>query len=1030
MNKRLLLCLLVLLPGLAFSQIGVKTDDIDNIVGIQMKKSGIPGVAVVVYSAGRQIYKKEFGVADIGLNKKVDDSTVFELGSNSKAFTALGILYLQKSGLLSLDDRVTRYLPWWYGIYRGEKITDVTIRQLLHHRSGIPFSSIELIREGRGKGELEGTIRKTAGIRLNRRPGTGFEYATINYDVLGLIVEKVTQRSYDEFMNREILGSLGLKNTIAGRDSGGANRAKGYKWDFLSVREYRAPVFTANTPAGYIYSDINDVGKWLGKNINTSGSGLFDSLIQQGHERDDAVQIDNDNSFYGGGWLVKEGGFRRVVHSGANPNFSSFIGFDQATGNGVAILANLNSKYTEDLGIYLLDRLEGLPARSRRVDDIYKGADLVSLIVMGFSVLLILATLFFSVIRCRHLIRNKIKLDVNEYFRAPGSMLLSIVLILFIGYGLYNIPKVLYDNVSWQFLMVWAPFSLWITVRVFFGAIIVFFAYFAATVPFNNSVKDHIFSLVVLSVLSGLGNGLVIFSINSAFSAVEHTWSNYAVYFLLGLVLYLLTQRIVRMRLITVSNNVIYEKRGEISRVLLLAPYEKIEAIPPGEITAVLNNDSVAISRLPIVLVDLISSVVTILFCLIYLSFVNLYAFLGSLIVLGIAIMLYVKVGKSARKFWERNRTIQSAYIQFVLDLTRGLKELKVSRRKGADFIQDMDRNSDAYRRTNATGSVKFANLFIFGELLFTMVVGSVVFLLPLYIADAVESDIRNFVFVFLYITGPVNGVLHAFPDLLQIRISVKRINDLKKTVFKHWSENASRMSGAPGGDDFEAMELKNVEYEYSGGETDRNFRVGPVSCKFNQGEITFIVGGNGSGKSTLAKLMAGLYTPCKGVIILNGRKIEKELLSEYYSVIFSDYHLFDKLYGINLAGQKEKIDEKLTLLKLYDKVAIKDGAFSTSKLSSGQRKRLALLVSYLEDKSICLFDEWASDQDPEFRRFFYETLLLDLKRMNKCIVVATHDDRYFGIADKIIKLDFGKVVEASDPGGTILSKLTINPKV
>jgi len=1021
MNKWILFYVLALLPEVIFSQEGLKAGDIDQIVERQMGKSGIPGLAIVVYSRGRETYKKEYGFSDVALKKRVDSSTVFELGSNSKAFTALGILYLQKEGRLSLDDQVTKYLPWWYGVYKGKKVTDFTIRQFLHQRTGIPFSSIDLIREGQGNDDLDATIRRLAGVELRRMPGAGFEYATINYDVLGLIIEKVTRQPYDEFMDKEVLVKLGLDHTTAGRRGVDANLAKGYKWNFLAPREYQAPVYKANTPAGYIYSNIGDVGKWLGENITISGTGLFDSLIERAHERDGAMEADNDNGFYGGGWMVSEGGYKRVTHGGTNPNFSSFIGFDRTTGNGVAILANLNSKYTGELGSYLLDRLEGLEAPIRRVDDPYKNADLISFIVMCFSILLIIAVLYFTVTKTSQLIRHRIKVSLHSYFRKPGELIFSVILILFIGYGLYNIPTFLYDHVSWEFLRVWAPASLSITVRVFFGAILFFFAYFAASIPLDRSVNDHVFSLVVLSALSGLGNALVIFTINSAFTSVDHSWNNMALYFLLGLVVYMLTQRIVRMRLITVSNNVIFEKRAEISRVLLQAPFEKIEAMQTGEITAVLNNDSIVISKFPGVLVGLISSLVTILFCLIYLGFINFYAFLGSLVTFGIAVFLYMNVTKVARRYWDKNRDIQSAYIQFVMDLSRGLKELKVSQRKGQDFIKDMDRNNEAFRQTNTAGDIKFTNTYILGELLFTMVIGSVVFLLPLLIFNSDTGEIRNFVFVFLYITGPVNGVLRTFPELLRFRIALRRINNLKDTVVRHMKESRPQAVDQSGVEEFRTMELRNIVYEYANQEVDKHFKIGPVSCKFNQGEITFIVGGNGSGKSTLAKLLSGLYTPCNGELLVNGSRIGKETLSQYYSVIFSDYHLFDKLYGVDLTGKEEQIDEKLLMLKLQEKVSIREGAFTTSKLSSGQRKRLALLISYLENKSICLFDEWASDQDPEFRRFFYETLLMDLKRMGKCIIVATHDDRYFGIADKIIKLEFGQVVEMSESGNMIL---------
>ena len=149
---------------------------------------------------------------------------------------------------------------------------------------------------------------------------------------------------------------------------------------------------------------------------------------------------------------------------------------------------------------------------------------------------------------------------------------------------------------------------------------------------------------------------------------------------------------------------------------------------------------------------------------------------------------------------------------------------------------------------------------------------------------------------------------------------------------------------------------------------------------------------------------------PDKGDITLNKDNIQPEELRQCYSTIFSDYFLFDKLYGIGQTDEN-KIDELLKVLHINDKLSIDNDIFSTTKLSSGQRKRLALLVSYLEDKKIYLFDEWASDQDPEFRKLFYEVLLPELRDKNKCIIAISHDDRYFSCADKVIKLEMGQII-------------------
>ena len=173
-----------------------------------------------------------------------------------------------------------------------------------------------------------------------------------------------------------------------------------------------------------------------------------------------------------------------------------------------------------------------------------------------------------------------------------------------------------------------------------------------------------------------------------------------------------------------------------------------------------------------------------------------------------------------------------------------------------------------------------------------------------------------------------------------------------------------------------------------------------------------FIIGGNGSGKTTLAKLLTGLYIPHDGEITVDGKPVANFQLGEYFSTVFSDFHLFDKLYNIDLSGEtkRDEAQRYLETLHLDGKIELTGDSFSTTDLSGGQRKRLALLKCYLEDCPVYLFDEVAADQDPEFRKFFYRELLPKMKEKGKIVIAITHDDHYFDVADKVIKMDMGKI--------------------
>jgi putative ATP-binding cassette transporter len=182
-----------------------------------------------------------------------------------------------------------------------------------------------------------------------------------------------------------------------------------------------------------------------------------------------------------------------------------------------------------------------------------------------------------------------------------------------------------------------------------------------------------------------------------------------------------------------------------------------------------------------------------------------------------------------------------------------------------------------------------------------------------------------------------------------------------------------------------------------------------------------FLVGGNGSGKTTLAKLLVGLYAPAAGEVRVDGERVDDGNRDAYlrrFSAVFSDFYLFERFLGLEGPGLDGKAAEYLETLQLAHKVSVHDGRLSTTDLSQGQRKRLALLTAFLEDRPIYLFDEWAADQDPVFKRFFYLRLLPELKARGKTVVAVTHDDHYYGVADRVVKLDYGRVEYDGAPDG------------
>ena len=294
-----------------------------------------------------------------------------------------------------------------------------------------------------------------------------------------------------------------------------------------------------------------------------------------------------------------------------------------------------------------------------------------------------------------------------------------------------------------------------------------------------------------------------------------------------------------------------------------------------------------------------------------------------------------------------------------------------------------------------------------YGEMLCFFIIGVLTFIFVNYRAIS-NSELLGVVMVLLYITGPISAILHMIPAVFNSQVALGRVASVISSL-----EDENVTEGPIQKVEWEAVRFDNVSYEHKRDDDGALFVLGPVNLELRKGEITMIVGGNGAGKSTLCKLLTLHYLPTGGTIYFGDTSVDRLTLvscRQSIATIYSDYHLFDRLIGVNC--EQEAVDSFLRVLKLDGKVNYVEGKFSTLALSDGQRRRLALLTAYLEDKELYLFDEWAADQDPQFKKFFYHEILPMLKQKNKAVVVITHDDRYFHLADKLIVMENGKILE------------------
>ena len=529
----------------------------------------------------------------------------------------------------------------------------------------------------------------------------------------------------------------------------------------------------------------------------------------------------------------------------------------------------------------------------------------------------------------------------------------------------------------------------------------------------NRESKEFGAQLLWLTAAAGIINGIMVAVLVTAAPMAAPGNLNFPYLLMFGAAFFAfyLSKRHVLNNTNVIVEGIVDQVRIRIADKVRKADLLTFEKMDSGLLQTVVSTHTMVISQASGLIINAASSVLLIIVSSFYILMISKTAFLLTLAVLGGAILIYMSNQKDVVKYLMATAAKEGQFYKAFDDLLKGFKELKLNSRKDNAFFESALRKSSMEAQTYKikVGDLVNRNMLL-SQTTFYVLLAVVIFILPNLEGDLAPTIIA-LTSVILFIVGPISEMVTTYSFYTRATVSVTEIDKLEQQLetLQPELEDTEIQDSQPL--PFEHIECKGISFHYNNGSPGR-FQLGPVDFTLEPGKIVFIVGGNGSGKSTFIKLFTGLYPPSEGSININGRVLGKRLYRRYrnlFSPVFSDFHLFDQIYGIYDLDE-DRIDQLIHKMELQDRTKVTGRAISNTQLSTGQRKRLALVLTMVEDKPIFIFDEWAADQDPTFRRYFYKEILPQLKAEGKTILAATHDDKYFDVADEVYKFEEGKM--------------------
>jgi len=530
--------------------------------------------------------------------------------------------------------------------------------------------------------------------------------------------------------------------------------------------------------------------------------------------------------------------------------------------------------------------------------------------------------------------------------------------------------------------------------------------------------------LLFMSGLGGVSNASILAAINAGVQDSTNgqkpgLWA--AMLFLVALFLFMKTQEFVTITATAEIEAIIHKLRVRIMDMIRRSELLEVEKIGRSRIVAAVTSDTAVLTQASNMLCFTIQGAVLIFFVGLYVAYLSIAAFvLTFVIVVGAGTIFHHKnkrlaAQKSESAAWERR------LFDRLTDFLDGFKEVRLNRSRSDDLYADATEVSMTAANIKIRTQAETFKMIVTSQVSMYVLLGAVVFVAPNLSDSLGGTSIAKATTALLFIVGACFGLVQSIPILLNANAAADRIGRLEAALETALSAVEPRPLTER--KHFDKIEMQNVVFRYTDRFSDTVFKIGPIDFTLNAGELVFITGGNGSGKSTFLRVLSGLYPPDSGEIFVDGTRINDNTRDDYralISAIFFDYHLFQRLYGIDDPDPAE-LDALFRKFKLEDKTSLVDGSFRTLDLSGGQRRRLALIVSLLEKRPIMLLDEWTAEQDPEYRRKFYDELLPDMLRAGATVIVITHDDRLLNelhLPARKIRMDEGRIVEQEIIGG------------